>query len=117
MPERSRILIVGNTSGAKICERLIKNMHEAKRKDIASLTSADLSWCSFVITLSSELRRAIAETDPDAYLSRRVISLNIPEARAEDSKALRSMISEQLENHGLFVRDQNARSSIGTRTI
>lgn len=104
MEEAKRVLIVGSSPGARTCERIIKRSFEARLRTPEALGESEIEWCSFILTLSKDLRRVIARTYPDAYLTRRVISLNIPEDRAEDRGALTRMIEAQLEYHGLYVR-------------
>lgn len=101
-----RILIVGSNETPSILERHLRERFETKTAEPDALTAPSIVWSEFILVLEREHRRLIAERFPDEYLLRRVISLNIPVARAEDEQAVESMILEQLENHGFLTREQ-----------
>ena len=95
-----------NENRSKTAEEIFKNKFETKSAGLYNekpLTEKQLSWADIVIVMEDVQRAEIAKRFPKQYMTKRILSLDIPDVYYYNQPELVKLLKDKMKDISLTI--------------
>lgn len=90
-----------NQNRSKTAELMFKDRFETKSAGLFNeipINEEQMSWADMIIVMEENQRKEIGARFPKQYISKKIISLNIPDIYSFNQENLKNILNEKMEN-------------------
>src|SRR3989338_2479867 len=89
-----------NKNRSKAAEQLFKQRWNTKSAGLYNenpVTKQTLQWADIIIVMEDDQRKELGKRFPKIYLTKRILSLNVPDIYSCEQEELKQLLDEKME--------------------